>query len=259
MSRNGSGTYIPPTSSFNPAVDGTPILSADWNTLLADLTLALTQSLASNGQTTAVARIPFAQGLSLNNGSVSVPSLSFTSDADTGLFRDSANTLAITAAGSQIATFAETEVTINGDLTVTGTTTLNGPTTIGSEGADAVTVLGIATFAEPVIFDSAQTVPRGIGRLFGTIINTTSVNGSQPTLVASRNVSAVSTVTVAGAVASATLTLSPAIPDTAYQVFVQAGGAIGTNETTFSGRTTTSVVISWEAAAGTLELDVAGF
>jgi len=51
MSRNGSGTYNAPVGSFNPAVNGVSASAADWNTLLADLTAALTQSLSADGQT----------------------------------------------------------------------------------------------------------------------------------------------------------------------------------------------------------------
>lgn len=52
MSRNGSGTYTPPSSnSWNPAVDGTAIESVDWNSVLADLAAALTQSVSKDGQT----------------------------------------------------------------------------------------------------------------------------------------------------------------------------------------------------------------
>jgi len=51
MSRNGSGTYSLPAG--NPVVTGTTITSTWANTTLADISNALTGSLASDGQTTA--------------------------------------------------------------------------------------------------------------------------------------------------------------------------------------------------------------
>lgn len=68
MSRNGSGTYSAPSNSWNPAVDATDIDSSDWMALLADLSSALTTSIASDGQTTCSALIPFAAGLSYPGG-----------------------------------------------------------------------------------------------------------------------------------------------------------------------------------------------
>lgn len=46
MPRDPSGTYTAPTNSFNPAVDATTIDPADWNTILADLSSAMTDSLS---------------------------------------------------------------------------------------------------------------------------------------------------------------------------------------------------------------------
>jgi hypothetical protein len=58
MPRNGSGTYQLPSTSFNPAVSGTDIESAAWNTTGADLAAALSGSIAKDGQTTPTANLP---------------------------------------------------------------------------------------------------------------------------------------------------------------------------------------------------------
>lgn len=59
MPRNGSGVYSLPSSSWNPAVDGTIIDSTDWNTnVAADLEGALTQSISKDGQTAYVNNQP---------------------------------------------------------------------------------------------------------------------------------------------------------------------------------------------------------
>ena len=51
MPRNGSGQYVPPTNSFNPAINGTLATAGDWQALLNDMVAALTQSVSRDGQT----------------------------------------------------------------------------------------------------------------------------------------------------------------------------------------------------------------
>jgi hypothetical protein len=55
MSRNGSGVYNLPAG--NPVVTGTSISSTWANTTLADISTALTGSLASDGQTPATGNL----------------------------------------------------------------------------------------------------------------------------------------------------------------------------------------------------------
>lgn len=57
MSRNGSGVYSPSGASF-PAVSGTLIESAKFNSTINDIATALTESIARDGQTTLTANIP---------------------------------------------------------------------------------------------------------------------------------------------------------------------------------------------------------
>lgn len=56
MPRNGSGTYSLPAG--NPVVTGTTISSTTQNTTMTDVQNALTQSIASDGQTTPTANLP---------------------------------------------------------------------------------------------------------------------------------------------------------------------------------------------------------
>jgi len=62
MSYNGSGTFNINTTG-QPVVAGTIISSAAFNALTADLATGLTTAITKDGQTTATARIPFAQGI----------------------------------------------------------------------------------------------------------------------------------------------------------------------------------------------------
>lgn len=52
------GIYSAPPSSWNPGVDGIPAATADFNALLADLSAALTQSIARDGQSPPTANLP---------------------------------------------------------------------------------------------------------------------------------------------------------------------------------------------------------
>jgi hypothetical protein len=49
MARDASGTYTAPSNSFNPAVEGTAIDEADWNTTLDDVEAAFTESVFTAG------------------------------------------------------------------------------------------------------------------------------------------------------------------------------------------------------------------
>ena len=60
MPRNGSGTYTSPSGTFNPAVVNAPATAADYNTLRADYETAISNSIATNGETTVVANLPMA-------------------------------------------------------------------------------------------------------------------------------------------------------------------------------------------------------
>lgn len=51
MPRNGSGVFNPITNSWSPAINGVSATAIDWNSILADLSSALTQSVSADGQT----------------------------------------------------------------------------------------------------------------------------------------------------------------------------------------------------------------
>lgn len=64
MSRNSSGTYTAPSNTWNPAVEGTAIDEGDWNTTLADIVSALTDSLDRTGKGKVTAHIDFDENAS---------------------------------------------------------------------------------------------------------------------------------------------------------------------------------------------------
>jgi hypothetical protein len=113
VSYNGSGTFQINTSG-QPVVTGTVISSSAFNALTADLATGLSTAITKDGQTTATARIPFAQGIT----STLVTDSSSTS---TGSI--------ITAGGVGIAKnlYVGVNANIAGTLSVTGSTTLTNP------------------------------------------------------------------------------------------------------------------------------------
>jgi microcystin-dependent protein len=163
MARNGSGSYSPPSNTWNPAVPETAILSDDWNATLADLATALTQSLASDGQTAAAAVIPFAQGIRVSDGLITAPSIAVIGDTDTGFYFPAANQAALVCGGVSVLSATSSGVTFPlgvtfaGNQTVTGNLTVNGNTTIGNAGADTLSVVATGTFTGNQTFNGTAT------------------------------------------------------------------------------------------------------
>ena len=172
MARNGSGVFTLPSNSWNPASPDTPILADDWNDVADSLATGLTESLASDGQTTATAAIPFAQGVRLNAGSVSAPALAPIADTNTGVYFPTTDQFGIAAGGVASARFEAAAIallqntSVTGTFAVSGATTLaglstTGNTTLGDTSADTVTVNATSTFVGDVTFTGAFAPPNG--------------------------------------------------------------------------------------------------
>lgn len=58
MSRNGSGQYSFPATTWDPAVNGVTATTADWNAREADVAAALTASVSKDGQTAMTGNLP---------------------------------------------------------------------------------------------------------------------------------------------------------------------------------------------------------
>jgi len=138
-------------------------LSDDWNATLADLATALTQSLASDGQTPAAAVIPFAQGILVSSGLLTAPSIAVIGDVDTGFYFPSANAASLVCGGVAVLSATSSGVTFPlgvtfaGNQTVTGNLTVNGNTTIGNASADTLSVAATGTFTGNQTFNGTAT------------------------------------------------------------------------------------------------------
>ena len=120
MSRNGSGTFSLYTPG-NPVVNGTTI-DVNWaNNTLSDIATALTQSIASDGQTPITANIPMNSHkiTGLAAGSSSGDALSY---GQAGVnVADLTTSGAVTVGGA---------ASVGGNLTVTGNASVTGNLTI---------------------------------------------------------------------------------------------------------------------------------
>lgn len=104
MSRNSSGNYALPTG--NPVVTGTTITS-DWaNETIGDLASEMTDSLNRSGKGAMLAP------LKATDGTAAAPSVTFSNDPDTGLYRVSDNTVAVAANSTQAQRWTSTGTTI---------------------------------------------------------------------------------------------------------------------------------------------------
>jgi len=157
MSYNGSGTFNI-NSTGQPVVAGTIISAATFNALTADLATGLTTALTKDGQTTAIARIPFAAGIS----STLVTDASSTS---TGSI--------ITDGGVGIAKklYVGTDANIAGTLLVTGVATFS-----------ATPVYSSLTASSAVATDASKNLVSVTNTGTGSNVLATSASLTTPTL-----------------------------------------------------------------------------
>lgn len=129
MPRNSSGTYTLP--SGNPVVPNTLIETTWANPTLADVASALTDSLDRFGRGGMLAPLRFP------DGTVTAPSVAFSSETTLGMFRPTAGTLALAVGG------------VSRFLLTAALLTITPPTTFQS----AVTFSGGATLTGPIVVD----------------------------------------------------------------------------------------------------------
>ncbi len=151
MSYNGSGTFNINTSG-QPVVDGTTITATAFNTLTADLGVGLTTAICKDGQSTATARINFAAGAGVSNGTVSVPALNFINDTGCGLYRIGSGNLGLAISGTKVLDITATSVTFSTSPVTTAFNVIGG-LSIHAGGRPAPSATDINSFS--IDFDSS--------------------------------------------------------------------------------------------------------
>ena len=105
MSFNGSGTFVRIENWTTDAANGVLIRSDRMDTDSNDFASGLTNCICKDGQSTTSAIIPFSAGLKVNDGVVGTPSIAFTSETSSGLYRISSGNVGVTVTGTRVATF----------------------------------------------------------------------------------------------------------------------------------------------------------
>ena len=184
MSYNGSGTFQINTSG-QPVVAGTVISSTAFNALTADLATGLSTAITKDGQTTATARIPFAQGITstLVTDSSSVSTGSIITAGGVGV----AKALWVGGLANFASTITYGGVTLTAAVTGTGKMVLDtSPTLVTpvlgvatATSINKLTVTAPATSATLTVADGASLVTAGAFSL--TLTSTATTNVTLPT------------------------------------------------------------------------------
>lgn len=235
MSFNGSGIFTRNYSWTTDAANGVLIRSDRMDADTNDIASGLTNTVCKDGQSTTSAVIPFSLGIKVNDGSVSAPALTFTSETSSGLYRISAGSIGLSAAGTNAATFTSAGITTPGLIAnlVTfskGTDIASASTTpIGAATGNYVNVTGITTITA---FDTIAAGAERIVTFAGILILTH--NATSLILPGAANIT-----TAAGDTATFISLGSGNWKCTAYQVAASApgGGFTASSTATLTNKT----------------------
>jgi hypothetical protein len=178
-SRNSGGTYSLPTG--NPVVTGTTITSTWANGTLTDIGTELTNSLDRQGRGAMTAPLQH------SSGSAAAPSMTFSTETNSGLYRVSANDIGMSVASSKKQEWTTAGTAVTGTLSVSGASNLSGGASVtGSTIVDAAGA-NVGTMSPALNFggggeaiSSRRTVGSGVGGMdFWTAsVNRLSINNS---------------------------------------------------------------------------------
>lgn len=133
MAFNGSGLF---QRLYNWVTDRDAAIKIRADRMDAEMdgfATGLSTCVTKDGQTTTTARVPFAQGVGLGDGSVSAPAVNFTADTNTGIYRIGADNLGVAANGAKVVDVSTSGASFTG--LVHGTTVRAGQaTSLGTNG-----------------------------------------------------------------------------------------------------------------------------
>lgn len=138
MSFNGTGTFVRIENWTLDAANGILIRSDRMDTDSNDFASGLSNCICKDGQQTTTARIPFGVGLSVNQGSISTPSITVAGDTATGFYQTALGELRFTSGGSYKATLNANgldNTSVGAGTASTGAFTTLAATSMASTGA----------------------------------------------------------------------------------------------------------------------------
>lgn len=156
MPFNGSGTYVPPGLPVFPPSPGQVISSNYYTQLINDIASALSLTFLRDGSVSFTGDFNIGNNSlkNLADGSAASPSVRFNTETNTGIYLNGAGKLCLSVAGTKVAEFTTTALTVPESLNVL---TPNSGTTGG------LRVFGNATSGNAIIqfTDSAGTTQWG--------------------------------------------------------------------------------------------------
>lgn len=131
MPFNGTGAFSRAIASWvNDKVNGIKITASRFDTEDNDFASGLSLCITKDGQQTTTARIPFAQGLAVNQGAVATPSMAFLSDLSTGWYQTATGGILFASSGTKVAGLSGAGITLYGSAS--GSAVINVPATAGT-------------------------------------------------------------------------------------------------------------------------------
>jgi hypothetical protein len=160
MSYNGSGTFNRIYNWVTDKSNTVPVTASRMDAEMDGMATGLSTAICRDGQSTATARIPFAAGVGLSDGSVGTPALNFTGDTNSGVYLIGADNVGVAAGGAKVLDVGTAGLGVTGTLTASGATTLSGAATLSST-ANVVGDFSVATDKFTVAAASGNTVVAG--------------------------------------------------------------------------------------------------
>jgi microcystin-dependent protein len=123
---NGSGTFNRVHNWVTDKSNVVPVTASRMDTEMDGMATGLTTAICRDGQSTTTARIPFAAGIGMSDGSVGTPALNFTSDTNSGIYVIGPDNIGVAVAGAKVLDIAATGLTVTADITATDDITATG-------------------------------------------------------------------------------------------------------------------------------------
>lgn len=118
MPFNGSGTFSRLYSWVTDRNEGRKIVADRHDAEDDGFATGLSNCICRDGQSTTTARIPFAAGIGVHDGSQTAPSITFTNDTDNGFYRIGADNVGLSVGGGKIIDFSALVTVLSQRLTV---------------------------------------------------------------------------------------------------------------------------------------------
>lgn len=179
---NGSGTYVRPFSWVNDKANAIVITASRFDTDGNTVAGALSNCICKDGQQTTTALIPFAAGISVNQGLVATPSITVAGDTDTGFYQTTTGELRFGSNGTNAATLNANG--LDNTAVGVGTPAAGHFTTLSASGAiNKITLTQPATSATITIVDGKTLKVDNTLELAGTDSTKMTFPGTSDTVV----------------------------------------------------------------------------